>query len=618
MYLSFECILFATKRLKVIHPFVGITFLSCKKNGLPVGSSIEYSMDNYTKAFMEENQKISDSEYYFHPFKTNTTSKFWVKSNYPSTGLQSVNTRTFQKCFIHKRGSKIWGWSNAYIRSIAEIEIDNKAKISLIDLAIWTMKYKKWKKNTTLEDVLDQFIRDYNITKEEQEILFSDDIEQYVDIEIFHNEQFNIGNFINSFQPAPDAKPEHEGTLSYLELTNVGPTDKLQLHLASRVNIITGDNGLGKTFLMDCSWWALTGTWAESEARPKYMDKQAKIGFVIAGKSSNGEKTIIDYDFKNLVWKRNTKQPTIPGLIVYARVDGSYAVWDPSRHYGSNLNTITTFSGLQVWNGLDGSIEGLIRDWVRWQSAPLKYPFEIFIKVLEILSPPDMGILKPGEPIRVPGDTREIPTIIHPYGVVPITNSSAGIKRIITLAYLVVWAWHEHKVMAEFRRIKPDSRIVIMIDEIEAHLHPKWQRDILPALMEVQNILSSQLEIQFVLSTHSPLVLASAETFFKEDVDKLFHMKLSTVEQNALLEEMDFIRYGQVNSWLTSPIFNLQHARSKEAEVAIEEAKKLQLADNPLQCDVEKVHMKLLKSLAQSDSFWPRWTYFAEEHGVKI
>lgn len=619
MYLSLDYILTAIERLNYVHPFIGITFLSCKRSELPVGNTIEYPMDQLTKSFMDEIQKIApESDWYYQPYKSNNTSKRWVKFDYPSSGLQAINTQTFQKCFIHESNSKIWGWSDNYVESIAQKTIKRGKKLSLIDLAIWCLKFEEWDNSITLPRIVEVFIDRYHITEKELEFLFSKDISGYPDAPAFQLSPISSMQLACNLQAAPDAKPEQEGTLSFLSLENVGPSDHIEMDLASRLNIITGDNGLGKTFLMDCSWWALTGTWASNKARPKYAEKKSYIRFSIAGKTQHALESSVTYDNKNLTWKRNDKQPTIPGLIVYACVDGSYAVWDPSKHYGSNMKSAYTFSGAQVWNGLDGSIEGFIRDWVKWQSTPSKYPFDVFVKVLEVLSPPDMGTLVPGEPIRIPEDTREIPTIIHPYGIVPITNSSAGIRRIITLAYLIVWAWHEHKITSEFRHLKPDSRIVIMIDEVEAHLHPKWQRTILPALIEVQKILSDQLEIQFVVSTHSPLVLASAEPIFSEDIDKLFHMELSSLNQDACLSETSFIKYGQINAWLTSPIFNLRQARSKEAELAIDEAKLLQLAQSPNAQDIARVHEKLIHCLAETDAFWPRWIYFAEQYGVSI
>lgn len=46
---------------------------------------------------------------------------------------------------------------------------------------------------------------------------------------------------------------------------------------------------------------------------------------------------------------------------------------------------------------------------------------------------------------------------------------------------------------------------LVMIDEIELHLHPKWQRDVLGRLRKVfQNC-------QFIVTTHSPLVLGEVE-----------------------------------------------------------------------------------------------------------
>lgn len=157
-----------------------------------------------------------------------------------------------------------------------------------------------------------------------------------------------------------------------------------------------------------------------------------------------------------------------------------------------------------------------------------------------------------------------------------------------------------------------------MVDELEAHLHPKWQRTILPALIDVQQYLADELEVQFIVATHSPLVMASVETLFSDESDKLFQIVLNRDNADAVLTEECFIKYGQVNSWLTSPIFNMGQARSTAAEEAINMAKRLQLEDEPSDDAVKSVHERLVQSLSQTDSFWPRWIYFAELHGVSI
>ncbi len=56
--------------------------------------------------------------------------------------------------------------------------------------------------------------------------------------------------------------------------------------------------------------------------------------------------------------------------------------------------------------------------------------------------------------------------------------------------------------------IDPDLQAlegIVIIDEIDAHLHPKWQWRILGALREVFP------KVQFIIATHSPIVIASAQ-----------------------------------------------------------------------------------------------------------
>jgi AAA domain, putative AbiEii toxin, Type IV TA system/AAA domain len=50
-----------------------------------------------------------------------------------------------------------------------------------------------------------------------------------------------------------------------------------------------------------------------------------------------------------------------------------------------------------------------------------------------------------------------------------------------------------------------DSRGVVMVDEIDLHIHPAWQRTIIPTLARTLK------NIQFVFTTHSPLVVGTVE-----------------------------------------------------------------------------------------------------------
>ncbi|MFO1351007.1 MAG: AAA family ATPase [Gammaproteobacteria bacterium] len=608
-----------------VHSFHGITFLACKKAGLPVGREIVFPLDAETDKFLREHHRIDPgSDWFFQPFKSSGAEKKWVRPDYAAKGLQSINTRTFRAAFLHERNSRIWGWMPNYV-DVLKDKLPQKRKIPVFDLAVWLFRDLEWPEDTSSDTVVARFTSEYSITPEEQEALF--DVGSSSKLAL--NKAFQPTKFewrdLHPFIPAaPDAKPEQGGALIYLETRGLGPANLFVLEPANRLSLITGDNGLGKSFLLEAAWWALTGMWAERPFYPSPAQRnfRIEITFAIEGEHSKAQPQTIVFDWKTLSWPQLKKRPTMPGLTVYARVDGSFAVWDPARAALSlqDISRLTkaVFSRREVWDGLPGRIEGLIRDWTRWQSNPSGGQFETFRKVLKKLSPPDLGQLEPGMPVRVPEDPRDIPTLVHPYGATPIIYASAGVRRIVTLAYLIVWAWHEHVIAAEMVQTNPQRRMVVLVDEIEAHLHPLWQRALLPALMEVGEVLAPALQTQYLVATHSPLVMASSETVFNAATDKLFHLDMAPSGE-VTLKTMEYIRFGDACSWLTSPVFGLRHARSPEAEAAIETAKALQSSDKAITKDqITEVTEKLMRYLVPDDRFWPRWITFAEGYGVYV
>jgi len=157
---------------------------------------------------------------------------------------------------------------------------------------------------------------------------------------------------------------------------------------------------------------------------------------------------------------------------------------------------------------------------------------------------------------------------------------------------------------------------VLLIDEMEAHLHPQWQRVIVPALLEVIRILEKRLEIQLIIATHSPLIMASVEPIFDEETDSLFTLDL--IKSELEINKIPYVKHGSINAWLTSEVFNLARPYSVEAERALTEAKNLQLSNHPDPEEVKSVSEQLVEHLPSVDPFWPRWKYFAEKHGVEL
>jgi predicted ATP-binding protein involved in virulence len=90
---------------------------------------------------------------------------------------------------------------------------------------------------------------------------------------------------------------------------------------------------------------------------------------------------------------------------------------------------------------------------------------------------------------------------LTPYGWVSISSLGLGYRTVI--AWMV-------DLSARMIRDYPDSEnplaepAVVLVDEIDLHLHPKWQRTIM-------NFLTERFpNVQFIVTAHSPLVVQAA------------------------------------------------------------------------------------------------------------
>jgi AAA domain, putative AbiEii toxin, Type IV TA system/AAA domain len=603
VYFSKEQIEQSIKRLNKFNPFLGITFLAFKKAGLPKGTTKSINSIQILEDFLQKYyHPLADYDGFYTPFKTwDNKKKRWNSVLYANT-LHVTATRTFSDVLFHPGGSA-WGWQTDYIDALQKKHL-KKELIPVFDLSVWLFRAMQWDKNIHVEDITATFFKEFAIADDELK-LFERHIPPLT-TPWLQEKPIDTEELLNIIGSPPDRVTEG-ATLKTLKLTSVGPAKQVEFKPATRLNLITGDNGLGKTFLLECAWWALTGTWAGYPARPRYDAAKdvAGITFQIGKEHQPGKAQTVKYNWDQLRWDAPAKRNVLPGLSLFSQANGSFVVWDPAKHIlagedhstGREGEALTRFSRADVWNGVRETDQssglprvlcnGLINDWIRWQEAADQTRFEELSAALYSLSPnPDKEPLIPGKPASLSevGDDRDIPTLKFPYGDVPILLCSAGIQRIVALAYLLVWAWQSHVKTAEAMRKSPEQSIVLLIDEMEAHLHPFWQRTIVPALMGVVHKLTSKVQVQMIIATHSPLVLASVEPLFNDEMDNLFHLYL----KNGLvqLDEMPFVKRGRVDQWLTSDIFGLVQPRSIDAEKAIEVANKIQLENDPPQEEV--------------------------------
>lgn len=402
------------------------------------------------------------------------------------------------------------------------------------------------------------------------------------------------------------------------------------------LNVITGDNGVGKSFLLDVMWWALTRQWPQ-EVNPtltcgrKAMPAagaEARIHARLTGQT-RAQKLDSEYDRKTLEWTLPQGRPTKQGLVIYAMVDGSFSVWDPARNYWRRQDqdqgeavkqAAYVFSPWEVWNGQDNEMgertcNGLISDWRDWILEGDK-SIEYLQKALAKLSPEGEKIQVHGL-TRVGNDTRRIPTIRMPYtqkgdAGVPIIHASSGIKRVATLAYLLVWAWQEHLEACKRTGEKVTSGITLLIDEVEAHLHPRWQRTILRAFHSVIEDMTAGRnalkKIQTIVTTHSPLVMASCEDFFDAENDKWFDLDICAGKVE--LTERAFEKQGNVDDWLVSDAFDMASSRSEGAEQTLRKAYALMKRRDATMKEASAMQRELDRVLSERDGFWFQWRFF--------
>ena len=331
-------------------------------------------------------------------------------------------------------------------------------------------------------------------------------------------------------------------------------------------------------------------------------------------------------------------------LVVYAHADGSMSVWDPLRNYLGGLeNSIPpsiekrnirgvdqwpayVFSESEVWDGLweesQGrrvpACNGLLFDWSSWIKDRDRSNASAMQAALEALSPAGGDTLKVGSVQRLSiQDSRDIPTIVTTYaGAVPILHAAAGVRRVCALAYVLTWAWKEHRLAASHFGEDATTSVIMLFDEVESHLHPRWQRTILDSLRKLGSALLDDARLQLVVTTHSPLVMASAEAWFDPEQDAWFDLDLEGDPPRAVLRERRYLRHGGAGAWLTSEAFDLATDRgSVEAEAAIVRARALLRDPDPNLQEIMAAHEALRAALPDVDEFWVRWNAFVERCG---
>ena len=145
------------------------------------------------------------------------------------------------------------------------------------------------------------------------------------------------------------------------------------------------------------------------------------------------------------------------------------------------------------------------------------------------------------------------------FGWVKLTDLSLGYKT--TIAWLIDFAtkmiYYNDKSTNPF-----EQPAILILDEIDLHMHPAWQREI------IENLTTLFPKTQFIATAHSPLIAQAA-------LDSNLILLRREGDQVTVENTPEVIKSWRIDQILTSDLFGLKGSRSKEIDAKIIRRRKL-------------------------------------------
>lgn len=285
-----------------------------------------------------------------------------------------------------------------------------------------------------------------------------------------------------------------------LNINGIGGISSISINFDQQMNIICGPNGIGKTTILEC----IAHLFAQSRTNVLKKNVNFQTGTINA--------SLIESD--QVLNKRLTIDHFIPteGSFIdgLTRLSKKLITIKVNRNFSyQQIDAIardtvyeTHHLSEQVKFGADSQA---VKNWFihrhlysgHENSLNLEqiYNYNLAKRSFSVLN--DQFNFS-----RVKGDTNDI-MLQTPNGEIYYEYLSSGFKSAISIIIGIIKE-------IEFRFKEPSINAdsfngVILIDELELHLHPEWQAKIVDALL---NIFP---HAQFIVSTHSPHILQNAQ-----------------------------------------------------------------------------------------------------------
>lgn len=360
----------------------------------------------------------------------------------------------------------------------------------------------------------------------------------------------------------------HDLNISFIKATNFKCFKELEFHASPRVNLIAGVNGSGKTSLLEALCVALGCFFIDM---PKANNKRAIRKEEIRLEGGNyTKKTIVEAS------GTLTRNDTISELLHWSRSISSTFNNDSkhtkeirergdelaNRFYNQEDRTrapiIAFFSTQRLFkdasagkydpklgrfngylNSLDEwGIKKHLTDWLKrsTSSRATRQIKEVdqTDNVLQNVETVVRNLLihflnqDANSNLKVYSDEITEELIINfNNNPLPINSYSDGYRNLLWLAIGLTWRASELNPWMDYETAITNAEGIVLIDEIDLHLHPKWQSMAIPFLQKTFP------KIQFFITTHSPIVIGN----FKDGT-------LYRLEKDSSIKKIDLV-YGE-------------------------------------------------------------------------
>ena len=325
--------------------------------------------------------------------------------------------------------------------------------------------------------------------------------------------------------------------ITNLSITDVGPFDEIKFEFDKQVNVFTGPNNTGKSTLL----WVLGELVVYPFTMPRKLFRSPEPSWCLSVSLPYGN------EFVEGILPANTKQ----FLHIYEEI--GYTCYVPAQRQGTDYRS----TGPNLQQDVEGTVDELLELFSpEWSAQFREFGSEVVRQAvrqeLSHQAEPELAKrrtlmlagnslvtdkavkqkivnldydatrknnpaikavidqvasiasdITEGFPIqfrRVADDSAGLyPEFDTPDGPLPLDVLSQGTQSIIQFLARLLFGYAEYY---DFPANLQDRPGILVIDEIDAHLHPKWQRRLIPTLTD------HFPNVQIFCSTHSPLMLA--------------------------------------------------------------------------------------------------------------